>query len=273
MIPVLLNFKFLKIYTFGVFLCLAFFWGMFMIWKNIKLTSYKEEDIFDGLFSSILGTLFFSRLFYVILNFSDFGFDIMRFILINGYPGMSLYGALFGGFLSIFLFSKSKKIDFFHLVDYLTSGTMLVLSIGKLGSFFAGIDVGAKTKSMLSVKYLGYEGLRHIPALYESILFGIGVYCLFRILMQIRKVVLPNGFSFYFFVFYFALTNLLLDNIKDNRLYFFGVSFNFAISALLVIIFGVYFIFYFRKNILNYGSQTFQRLSKRAKREATQGGE
>jgi phosphatidylglycerol:prolipoprotein diacylglycerol transferase len=267
MIPVLLNLRFLKVPTFGVFLVLAFFWGMFMVWRNIKLTSYKEEDIFDGLFSSIVGVLFFSRLFYVILNFSDFGFDFMRFILINGYPGMSLYGALFGGFLSFSLFCKSQKIDFMHLVDYLTSSVMMALAIGKIGSFFAGIDVGVKTKFIIATKYLGYEGLRHVTALYEAIIFGLGVYFLYKILMQIRKSALQSGFSFYFFIFYFAAVNLLLDNLKENRLYFFGVSFNFAISALLAIVFGVYFIFYFRKDIFNYGNQTFQKLSKRTKRE------
>lgn len=269
MIPVLLNFKFLKVPTFGVFLVLAFFWGMFMIWRNVKLTSYKEEDVFDGLFSSIIGTLFFSRLFYVALNFSDFGFDLMRFILINGYPGMSLYGALFGGFLSFFLFCKSKKIDFMHLIDYLTSAIMLVLAIGKVGSFFAGVDVGVKTKFFLATKYLGYENLRHLTALYESILFGLGVYLLYKIMMQVRKTSLQSGFSLHFFIFYFAVVNLLLDNLKDNRLYFFGVSFNFAASALLAIVFGVYFIFYFRKDIFNYGNQTFQKLSQRTKRQTT----
>ena len=72
MLPVLLNFAFIKIYTAGVFLVLAFFWGLFFLWKNIKLTSFKEEDLFDGVFVGLLGGLFFARIFYIILNFGDF---------------------------------------------------------------------------------------------------------------------------------------------------------------------------------------------------------
>ena len=90
MLPVLLDLKFIKIYVFGVFLVLAFFWGSFILWKNIRLTSQKEDEIFDALFFSLSGGLFFSRLFYVILNFDKFGFDFLKFILINGYPGLSL---------------------------------------------------------------------------------------------------------------------------------------------------------------------------------------
>src|SRR3989339_1668121 len=118
MLPVLLNLGFIKIYTFGVFLVLAFFWATFLLWKNIRLTSFKEEDVFDGLFLSLLGTLFFGRLIYVILNFKDFGLNLLKFILINGYPGISLYGSIFGGFLILYLFSVSRKINFNELIDY-----------------------------------------------------------------------------------------------------------------------------------------------------------
>src|SRR3989338_5725614 len=107
MLPVLLNLGLIKIYTFGVFLVLGFFWATFLLWKNIRLTSFKEEDVFDGLFISLLGALFFGRLVYVILNFKDFGFSILKFILINCYPGISLYGAVFGGLFILFLFSHS----------------------------------------------------------------------------------------------------------------------------------------------------------------------
>ncbi|PIZ68201.1 hypothetical protein COY13_01625, partial [Candidatus Roizmanbacteria bacterium CG_4_10_14_0_2_um_filter_36_35] len=62
MLPVLLDLKFIKIYTFGVFLMLGFLWASFVLWRNIRLTSHKEEEIFDGLFLSLLGGLFFGRL-------------------------------------------------------------------------------------------------------------------------------------------------------------------------------------------------------------------
>jgi len=110
MLPVLVDLKFIKIYTFGVFLVLAFFWGSFVLWKNIRLTPQKEEEIFDGLFLSLAGSLFFSRIIYVILNFEKFGFSILKFILINGYPGLSLYGALFGGFFTLFLYLLVKRL-------------------------------------------------------------------------------------------------------------------------------------------------------------------
>src|SRR3989338_2744259 len=98
MLPVLFSFGPVKIYTFGIFLVLAFFWAAFILWKNIRLSSYKEDDIFDGMFISLIGGLVIGRLVYVILNFSSFGIDLLKFILINGYPGISLAGVIVGGF-------------------------------------------------------------------------------------------------------------------------------------------------------------------------------
>ena len=112
MLPILLNLGFLKIYTFGVFLVLGFFWAIFLLWKNIRLTSFKEEDVFDGLFLSMFGALFFGRLIFVFLNFKDFGFNLLKFILINGYPGLSLYGSIFGGLFILYLFTNARKLNF-----------------------------------------------------------------------------------------------------------------------------------------------------------------
>lgn len=245
MLPILLNFKFIKIPTFGVFLVLAFFWGMFFLWKNIKLTSQKEEEIFDGLFIALGGALFFSRLFFVLLNFSDFGFNLLKFILINGYPGLSLMGGLFGGFFTFWLFCLVKKINWLELIDYFSPPLFLALFFGKIGSFFAGIEVGTKTNFFLSTSYLGFSGNRHLTAFYEALLFGLGSYLSYKILMALRREVFPSGFGFYFFIFYFSVVSLLLDKLKENHLYFAGRSFNFLISLILSFVFGVYFIYYF----------------------------
>lgn len=249
MIPILFQIGNLKIYTFGVFLVLALYWALFLSWKNIKLTSYKEEDIFDSFFISLFGVLFFARLFYVLLNFSDFGFDFGKFVLINGYPGLSLFGGVFGGLFTFYLYSLNKKFEFKYIADYFMGPLFLGLAIGKIGSFFAGIDIGLKTSFMLSTKMIGFSGSRHIVSLYEAILFFFFMYFCQKILMNVRKNKFKSGFVLFFMIWSFSLVNLLLDNIKQNHLYFFGFSFNLLISVILFICLSIYFLIYFRKEI------------------------
>ena len=263
MLPVLLDLKFVKIYTFGVFLVLAFFWASFVLWRNIRLTSQKEEEIFDGLFLALAGGLFFSRLVYVILNFSKFGFSFLKFILINGFPGLSLYGALFGCFFTLYLYFLAKKVRFKDIIDYFIPSSFIALAFGKLGSFFSGSEVGSETKFFLSIKYFGYDGLRHLTPLYESIFFCLGAYISYKFLFETRKERYGRGFVFYFFCWYFGLTYFLFDKMKINHLYFLDYNFNKMVSTVLVLTFSVYFIYYFRKSILDYGKPAYKKITKK----------
>lgn len=273
MLPVLLDLKFIKIYTFGVFLALGFLWSCFVLWKNVRLTSHKEDEVFDGLFISLFGGLFLGRLVFVILNFKDFGFSFLKFILINGYPGMSLYGALFGAILVLFLFFSSKKIMFLETIDYFMTSFFIGLVFGKIGSFFSGSEIGQKTTFFLKTKYFGFEGWRHLTPFYEALFFIIGAVAAQKILMEIRKEKFFPGFLFYLSVWYFSLIYFIFDKIKANNLYLSGYSFNRLIAAVLLLTISSYFVYYFRSKILtffkDYGKKIAEKVHLRTKRKTT----
>jgi phosphatidylglycerol:prolipoprotein diacylglycerol transferase len=250
MLPVLINLKFLKIYTFGVFLVLSFFWGSFMLWKNIRLTSFKEEDVFDGLFTALFGSLLLGRLIYVILNFDQFGFDFLKFILINGYPGISLFGALIGGLVSLWLYFTFKRASLREAVDYFISPLLLAVAFGKLGSFFSGVEAGTKTKILPAVRYVGFDGARHLTPFYEAILFFAGAYLAQKLLFEVRREKYFHGFVFVFFGWYFSLINFLFDKLKEHNLYFLGKSFNGLLAKIILLTSSLYFIYYYRSSIL-----------------------
>jgi phosphatidylglycerol---prolipoprotein diacylglyceryl transferase len=270
MLPVLLDLSFIKIYTFGVFLVLGFFWATFLLWKNIRLTSFKEEDVFDGLFLSLFGALFFGRLVYVILNFKDFGLNFLKFILINGYPGISLYGSIFGGLLILYLFSNSRKINFKELIDYFVTPLFIALFFGKIGAFFSGVEIGTKTNFLLKIKYVGFDGFRHLVGLYEGLFLIVGALIAYKILFEIRKERYYKGFLIKFFIWFLALTIFLFDKIKDNHLYFFGQSLDFVVSLIILLTTSFHFVYYFRNDILNiiknYGQKIFKTVRSGSKK-------
>jgi len=270
MLPILLNLKFIKIYTFGVFLMLAFFWGSYLLWRLTHLTSHKEEDVFDALFFCIFGGLFFGRLIYVILNFKDFGFNILKFILINGYPGLAVYGLLAGGLITLSLYCYLKKIKFKEMIDYWVSPLFLSMAVVELGSFFSGVEIGAKTKFPIAVKYVGYDGMRYPTAFYESLFFFLGAYLSYKLILAIRKEKYPQGFAFNFFGLFTGFVYLVFDKFKVNRLYFKGINFNFYFSYLLVLTFSVFFIYHFKSLIIDriktYGQKTYKATLGRIKR-------
>jgi len=273
MISVLLDLGIIKIFTFGVFLVLALFWGAFLMWKNFLLTSFKEEDMFDGLFLSLLGGLFFARLFYVASHFNEFGFNFLKFILINGYPGLVLYGFIFGATITMWLFLRSRKIRFFEAMDYIIPSAFLAIGFGKLGAFFSGDEVGSVTRFPVSLHFVGNDGIRHLTPLYESILFFAGAFIAYRILFAIRRESLRRGTNYVFFWWYFALVYTLFDFIKGNRTIIIGnMSFNGVISLLLLLTFSLYFIYYFRSFIAHlfksYGKRIYKTVPQKTKRDS-----
>jgi phosphatidylglycerol:prolipoprotein diacylglycerol transferase len=250
MIPVLLSLPYLKLYTFGVFLVLAFFWGSYLLWKNVLLTSYKEEDMFDGMFIGLFGGVVIGRLFYVVTHSGEFGYSILKIILINGYPGFLLYGFLVGALLTWYLFAKSKKIRFGEMMDYIIPPVLLALGFGKLGSFFSGVEFGTRTKLPLSLKVAGVAGAHHLTPLYESLLFFAGCFFTYKILFAIRREQYAKGFNLSFFIWFFAFVEVILDPIKSNRVLLYrSFSFNFVLSAVLLLTFSFYFLYYFRNQI------------------------
>lgn len=250
MLPILLDLRYFKIYTFGIFLVLAFFWGSFMLWKNVQLTSYKEEDIFDGLFASMLSGLFFGRLLYVILHFDKFNFDFIKFILINGYPGINMYGALAGAFLGFLLFANSKKIKFMEIIDYMIAPLFISLALIKIGAFFSGAEVGTRTKFPVSVKYANYDGLRHLTPFYEGLLFLLGSYIAYKLLFDVRKQKYTQGYVFTFFWWFTSFVLALFSFLKANQSYVYGYNFSTVMSSIILLTLSVYFVYYWRVVIL-----------------------
>lgn len=260
MLPILVQIGFFKLYTFGIFLVLAFFWGCYSVWKNIQLTSFKEEDVFDGIFTSLFGGAIISRLVHVVFHFSDFGLNFLKIALVNGYPGFSFWGFVIGFTVTMYFFCNSHKMKFEELIDYLVPPFFLAIAISKLGSFFAGVEIGTKTKFPLAIKYAAFDGLRHVTPLYEAILLFTAVFIAQRMIFSIRREVVSRGFLMLFFFWYVSAVYFAFDFIRGEKTVIYGYSLYGMIALIILLTLSLYFIYYFRAGI---GNLLFGRFTKK----------
>lgn len=262
MLPILFSFAGITIYTFGIFLVLAFFWSTYLLWKLVQLTPYREEDVFDTMFVALFVGLVVSRMIYVIGHFGDFGLQPLRILLVNGYPGMSLHGLLVG-FLGMFAYvARRKKMKAREMLDLLSPALLTGLAVGSLGSFFGGIQLGSRTSFPLAVTYMGHNGLRHVAGLYEAVAFGAAALIAYRILFSIRRETYPRGAGLVFFGFSTALiltgTNLLLEQPALIA----GYSFEAILSILFLLTFLVLFLYYFKNLFYLFFASAKSRIQK-----------
>jgi len=277
MLPILMKLPGFTVYTFGLFLVLALFWSSFFLWKLVRMTSFKEDDIFDAILVSGTVALFGGRLVYVILHFSEFGFNPLKFILVNGYPGYSLYGALLGGGVAYCIYMFIKKIPIKKTLDYIIPPLFLGIAIGKLGAFFSGAEAGIQTKIFLSTRVIGFSGQRHLTSLYESCMFVCGAFISYRLLLLIRKEKIAEGLLGFFFLWFFSAIYLLTDPLKTEKILLNPyLSFNSVISLCLLLTSTIVLVYYFRikivgtfshiiKTFFSYATHSIKKIRQRAK--------
>lgn len=162
MLPVILRFGPFYISSFGLFLSLAFVYSTFLVWRLARAWDLNEERILDLLVLVFLGSLVFSRIYFVLQNLNLFGFDLFKMVLFTKYPGLSFWGGFLGGWLTLYAFAIRFKLDFWQMADVASVGFLGGLILGNLGCFLGSCGVGIESHAFFAVTQLGYIG-RRVP--------------------------------------------------------------------------------------------------------------
>ena len=142
MLPVLFSIGKIPVSSFGVFLALGFLVGIFLIWRLSRAWDLDEEKILDLILLTFLGGLIGARIYFVLENINLFAGSALKIILIQKVPGLSFWGAFLGGWLTMYLFARAKKMDFWQIGDIASIGFLGALVISSIGSFLGGLDAG-----------------------------------------------------------------------------------------------------------------------------------
>ena len=156
--PQLLNLGFFNIRWYGFLISISILIGINISKKLADLRGLNPNLISEVIPSLILSSIIGARLYYVIFEYRQFSGDnffttIKLFNIFLNIPsflaiwegGIAIHGALIGGFLSIYLFCKSRKISLKIFLDILMPSVILGQSIGRWGNFFNNEAFGIPT--------------------------------------------------------------------------------------------------------------------------------
>ena len=195
----------IDIHWYGIIMSLAILVGILVI-IAIKNKYYKEistDTICDISFYLILFGLFSARFYYVILDLPYFikhPYEIPA--IWNG--GIAIQGAIIGGIIAGYAYTKEHNLNFLKLADLFSFGLITGQVIGRWGNFFNSEAFGLPTDLPwnLFIPYplrpLEYRNLEyfHPTFLYESILNIIIIGVLLCIL---RKTKASKKYGIIFF--------------------------------------------------------------------------
>lgn len=164
---------------YGILMATGMILGTLIALKEAKRVGIKEDDILDLAIIAIPVGLISARLYYVIFNWEYYSNNPSQIFNFRG-GGMAIHGALIGGILAGYIFSRYKKIKFLKLADTVILGMPLAQAIGRWGNFINKEAHGGPTNLPWGIMVDGVKV--HPTFLYESIWdFGIFIFlCIFR---------------------------------------------------------------------------------------------
>jgi len=135
MYPILLELGPIQIYTYGVFLALAFYFSVRWAVRSGGTLGIPEEKILNLAIVSILSAIVGARFTYVVVYWQKFqGGFLDVFKIWNG--GLVFYGGLIGGVLGGVLYWWWKKENVLAMADCAAMAVSLGQGIGRIGCFF-----------------------------------------------------------------------------------------------------------------------------------------
>ena len=154
----LINLGFISIKWYGLLIAISVLLGLNLSKKLARSRGIDPNFISEILPSLVLSSIIGARVYYVIFEYQQFSGDkfFTTIKILNIYlnipsflaiweGGIAIHGALLGGFLSIYLFCKSKKIPLKIFLDILIPSVILGQSIGRWGNFFNNEAFGIPT--------------------------------------------------------------------------------------------------------------------------------
>jgi phosphatidylglycerol:prolipoprotein diacylglycerol transferase len=191
MIPVLFSIGPFTLYTFGIFVFIACFFGLFVVWKRGVELHFDQKELFDVVFLVLLWMFLGARLGHVLIHFSDFSASSMQWWQVLARPGWYLPMGLLFAWFTLRPMAKKRRWDVYLVSDIFVTGLVLFQALLAFGAFVGGIGYGAPTTWFIGMKFPGVYDNR-IPV---QIVEFIGFMGLFWYLWWVEGVY--RTFSWY----------------------------------------------------------------------------
>lgn len=198
----------ITLYTWGMFLALAFLIAFFWILKKAKKHEIDLDIIYGSFTWIILGAIIGARLGYI-LQFPKDYFSQPLEILKIWEGGLTLHGGIFGVLIAGIIYAKFAKVSkrlFFQIADLMVLVLPISIAVGRIGCSLINDHQGAETSLPWGIVWP--NGIvRHPVAEYLI----ISALILFFILRFLKPRLKEPGQLFFAFLLLYSISRFLLD--------------------------------------------------------------
>jgi len=224
-------------------------WALYGAKKDPRL-SY--DIVINAALVGIPSGVIFSRLLHVIDNIvvaklhpelaaSGAVFDYLQHPgQIIGGSGLSIWGAVLGAALGVWIYNRFSKHSFGHMADMLAPGIILAQAIGRVGCTILGDDYGFPTSLPWGFVYTSPNSPAikmnltptHPVVVYE-IFYAL---ILFGVLLLLRKKLRPDGSLFLVYLAFYSVWRIGSDFLREGNPFLFGLHQAQVIGVIVLLI-------------------------------------
>ena len=133
--PVLVKIGPITVYWYGFLIVTG---AILAAWTSAKVAAREKQDpehVWNALLLCLLFGVLGARLYHVISSWEYYAQhpgEILGFQM----AGFGIYGAILGGMLGLYIYTRWNKLPFLPWADYAITGVPLAQAIGRWGNFF-----------------------------------------------------------------------------------------------------------------------------------------
>ncbi len=179
-----------------------------------------------------------SRIYYVLMKLDEYIKNPIS-ILFTWNGGLAIYGGVIGGVISVYIYSRVKKVSFASLADMVAPGLVLAQAIGRWGNYFNreafGPEITSRFWQFFPAGVLIHENganVWHVATFFYESVWNLSV---FAVLWATRKYRKQKGDTFLWYLVLYGCGRFLVEQLRTDSLYLLGMRVSQMLSLLLCV--------------------------------------
>ena len=219
MYPILIEFGFFKIFTYGLLVATGFLVAILLASSRAEKEGLDSQKVLDLCFYVMVSALLGARLLYVIVEyryFLDSPLEIFKFWK----GGLVFYGGLILGVLISLWYLKRNQMPMWKTADLLAPSIALGQLIGRWGCFFAGCCYGKKTDVAWGITFTDPRALAPLEiSLHPTqVYLSLNAVFIFIFLMWLSKRKVFDGQILWSYGILYSVGRFLIEYFRgDDR--------------------------------------------------------